>query len=580
MEDNNTIKTAEQIKGDAEIYDPRRKREIIKTILIIFLAALLVLTFFSNTIMNKSLAEITTERTSSGKLTERLRASGTVESNQSYEVKLDGNRTIDTINVKRGSEVKKGDVLFKVGGGESEAVITAETELETLELEYQKAMLTPPDDFTEENQAVKNARDDLSAAIAKRDKAASEQANVNAAKNAYNSNKSQSSYYSKLQAKLQSMITAIDTDDYISAPAEYTGDILVLKNAYDTALAEYSEALEAYNELSEAGETPDEAAKAAAKADMEAKKAVRDSAKADYSSAKFALRNDIAAKLADAEANAEYYGSLVNEYESSNTGSGMGLDELNADVQTKQRLLEEQLSALSKSQKAKENDKKLTALDLEAKKKAVEKAREKLNKLKEKDAPAEIKSQYSGIVSDILIRPGDTTVPDSALMTIDLADEGYTLRVPVDAEKVKKVQKGTSAEIINNWNGDMEAVLTDIQNDTVPNSKKRILVFSVTGDVDPGTYLDLSIPCGSGDYDNIIPKSALGHDNDGDFVLTVIQKDSPLGNRYYANRVPVEILASDELTYAVSGDIGYGEYVITAASKPVYPKDQVRMKDE
>ena len=69
MADTKEIKDPKDIKGDKEDYDPRRKRELIKTILIIFLAALLLLTFFSNTIMNKSLSQITTERTTSGKLT-------------------------------------------------------------------------------------------------------------------------------------------------------------------------------------------------------------------------------------------------------------------------------------------------------------------------------------------------------------------------------------------------------------------------------------------------------------------------------------------------------------------------------
>ena len=121
MADVKEIKDPKDIKGDKEDYDPRRKREIIKTILIIFLAGLLVLTFFSNTIMNKSLSQITTERATSGKLTERIRGNGMVMSNQSYGVTVDGNKVIDTIMVKTGQEVEKGDVLMTVGTGESEA---------------------------------------------------------------------------------------------------------------------------------------------------------------------------------------------------------------------------------------------------------------------------------------------------------------------------------------------------------------------------------------------------------------------------------------------------------------------------
>ena len=64
----------------------RKKRERIKTIMIVFLAILLVLTFFSNTIMNHSLPEIATQACVSGNLTEKLRVNGSVEANQAYKV--------------------------------------------------------------------------------------------------------------------------------------------------------------------------------------------------------------------------------------------------------------------------------------------------------------------------------------------------------------------------------------------------------------------------------------------------------------------------------------------------------------
>ena len=94
------------MKDETKEYDPRRRREIIKTILIVFLAALLILTFCSNSIMNRSLPEVSTERVSSGKLTERVRGSGILSSNQSYDVMVDENKTVDTIMVKVGKEVR------------------------------------------------------------------------------------------------------------------------------------------------------------------------------------------------------------------------------------------------------------------------------------------------------------------------------------------------------------------------------------------------------------------------------------------------------------------------------------------
>ena len=481
--------------------------------------------------------------------------------------------------VKSGQEVKKGDVLLTVDTGESEDLTAAEDNLATMELEYQKAMLTPPADYTSENQAIKSAREDLAAAIAKRDNVAANQGNIQAAKDTHKYNQAQLNNYTKLQTKLSAIITAIDTDEYAGAPVEYTGDLIMLKAAYSDAESAYNAACSFLDSLKEADEL-DAAAIEAAQSDCDAKSAVMASAKEAYDSTKFSLRGEYAYQLIDAEANVDWYTAQVDDYEKGGGSESMTLDELNEDVRSKQRALEELIAALNKTKKENDNQAKIDHLDLESKKKEVEKAKKKVDKLRKENETTEIKSKYSGIVSSINVKAGDTTVPDTELMNIDIAEDGYTVQITVDGEKSKKVKKGTAAEIVNNWSGDLQAVLTDIKNDTTAGSKNRILVFTVTGEVDSGTYLDLSIPCGNGNYDCIVPKSAVHEDSDGKFVLTVVSKSSPLGNRYYAERVPVEVVVSDEQSSAVSGNLNMNEYVITAASKPVKHKDQVRMKDE
>lgn len=584
------IKDVKDIKGDKEEYDPRRKREVIKTILIIFLAALLVLLFCSNTIMNKSLPQITTERTTSGKLTERLRGSGMVLSNQTYGVTVDGNKVIDTINVKVGKEVEEGDVLMVVGTGESEALTAAIENLEALELEYSKALLTPDADYTSENQAIKHAREDLAEAINARNNFTANQDNVEAEMESYKENKSQLSYYTKLQEKLTAMIAAIDMDDYTAAPFEYTGEILTLSEECKNAEKLYQEKLTVYTAMISTAEEEDvenpaptmvsQEEIAAAKKAMEDAEAARNTAAEAYDAKKSELRSSCSEQLANAETEIEYYTGLVSEYESSMGGEGVTLEMLEADVKTKQRALEELITQLEKAQKDNAAQDKLENLNLTSMKKSIEKAKEKVEKLQKENETTEIISKYSGIVSAINAKVGDETIPDMEIITIDLSSEGYTVEITVDGEKTRKIKKGVEAEVLNNWNGNITAVLTNIKNDTTANSKNRILVFSVTGDVDSNTNLDLSIPLGSGNYDTIVPKSAVYTDNKGSFVLIVKSKSSPLGNRYFAERVPVEVLCSDEVSSAISGSVTYGDYVIVASSLPVKPGDQVRMKDE
>ncbi|MDE6425851.1 MAG: RND transporter [Ruminococcus sp.] len=596
-------------------YTPNRKREIIKNVLIIFLIIMLILTFCSNTIMNKSLAEITTETATSGKLTERIRGSGLVESNQSYDVKIDGNKVIDTIMIKTGQEVKKDDVLFTIGGEESEELETAEASLRALELEYQKALLVTPEDYSAENQAISNARDDLNAAVAKRNNAIANSGTSQQALYNYNSNQNELSRKTKILEKLQSTIIAIDSDNYSGAAVEYTGDLIFLYNAYTTAEADYNSAYQLYmkmltgkpsekpteettennensenipeNEESTINESMPEPIQfdnsydiESLKADMESKEETRSNALNDYNNTKYSIRNDLMNQLYNVENDIDYLNTQITNYESSQTsGATMSVEDYDEEIRQKQQALETLIAELNKSKSENDIANKTNMLEIDAKKKEVDKMKEKIEKLKEESEITEIKSKYNGIVSSINVKAGEETVPDMPLAVIDIADEGYTVELTVDAEKAKKIKKGIEAEVVNNWNGDITAVLTDIKNDTKAGSKNRILTFSVTGDVSTGTMIDLSIPCGSGSYDTIVPKSAVYKDSKGSFVLMVNSKSSPLGNRYFAERVDVEVLASDEISSAVQGGITSGNYIITTASKPVKPKDQVRMKD-
>lgn len=553
----------------------KRRREIIKTLLIVFLIIMLILTFFSNTIMNRSLAEISTESVTSGKLTERIRGSGMVESNQTYEVTYKENRTVDKIMVKSGKEVKKGDVLFTVGTGESDALTDAQNALDTMELEYQKALLVVPADYSSENLAIQNAQADLNNAIAKRDNAIQNEGYATAALAEYNQNKTDLNSKTAVQSKLEATITALDMDDYMTAAVEYVGNLPSLYSTYSAAETAYSTAYSLYMKAVEDGGDA-----ATAKADADSKATARDTAKTAYDEAKSTVRSGLVTELQNVQTDVANLSAAVQAYETDmgNQG-GMTIDDLNQDVEAKQRILSDLVISLNKTKNENSISNQRTNLDLEAQKKEIEKQKKKVEKLKKECETTEIKSEYDGIITAVNVQPGEMTIPDTPLVVIDISSEGYRTEITVDGEKAKKIKKGISAEVVNNWNGNIQALLTDIKNDSVSGSKNRILVFDITGDADSGTNIDLSIPCGSGNYDTIVPKSAVFEDKNGKFLLTVKSKSSPLGNRYFAERVDVEVLASDETSTAVSGGIMPYEYVITASSKPVAPGDQVRMKD-
>jgi hypothetical protein len=83
----------------------------------------------------------------------------------------------------------------------------------------------------------------------------------------------------------------------------------------------------------------------------------------------------------------------------------------------------------------------------------------------------------------------------------------------------------------------------------------------------------------SASYDCIVPNSAIREDNNGKFVLIVESKSSPLGNRYVATRVDVQVLASDDTQSAVTGGLSGWEFVITTSNKPVEAGKLVRLSN-
>ncbi len=561
-----------------KIIAPEKRRDIIKNILIVFLIVLLILTFFSNTIMNHSLPEIASESSISGSLTEKLNASGIVESNQSYEVKSKSNSIIDEIKVKTGKEVKKGDVLFTLNTEENTELKEAETLLKSLELEYQKMLLTLPKNYATENQTIKNAQEDLNALIAKRDEAVSNQAENESKKSEYNQAKSELAGISSELANIQIYITSLNTDDIYSIGSEYSGNII---GYYEEYINAQSELQKAESELQAFMMSPDVSEEVIQSLQDKVNECSEyfEQCQSAYKSEKSALRNNLNEKLSYLKGESDRLNSIINNYESNLSADDiLTVDALNEQITAKQRELETLVIALEDAKKQDNLESQSNDIDIKAKHEEIEAQKLVVDKIKKKDSEKEIKADYSGIVSQINVKIGDTVLPDEAVAVIDISEEGYTMTVSVEAEKTKKIKAGISVDVLNDWSNSINADLVEIKNDT-QNKKNRILKFKVSGNVNSGDTLSVSIPCSTGRYDTIIPKSALNEDSNGKFVLIVKSKSSPLGNRYFAERVDVEVLASDEVSCAVQGSLNMGDYVITTSSKPVNSGDQVKMKD-
>ena len=103
-------KEQEMVPANGE-KSPRNRKDMVKNIAIAFLSVMLLLTFFSNTIMNYSLPQVATQQITSGTISPQIRGTGTVSAEDPYNITVKETRKISGVAVKEGSHVEIGDVI-------------------------------------------------------------------------------------------------------------------------------------------------------------------------------------------------------------------------------------------------------------------------------------------------------------------------------------------------------------------------------------------------------------------------------------------------------------------------------------
>lgn len=431
------------------------RKDKIKNIAIVFLSIMLILTFFSNTIMNYSLVEVSTQGVYGGSITTKVRGSGTVMAAETVSVEAASGRKIETINVKTGAEVSEGDVLFTLGKGDSDELAAAKDAYESAKDAYEIAIL---------------------------------QSGLTVA-----------------ERKL------IESGNFGSLSDRQ--NTLTAEQAKIEALQKQVDELEA-----EIEQKRDEASKGSSEA-MD-----------------FLLDN----------------GWKLNDWKKE-------LEELKAS--------------------ATEAEKYVQQINLHSQYEALCELKEKADELAGKGGDTEVKAKMAGTVTQINYYAGQTIKENTIVMELKPENEAYTMQFTVTQAQSRRIKAGDPAEILYNWRADdITAKVTAVQRDP-QNRESYIVTCEFTGDVNVGDSYTVSIGQQSSNYDYVVPTSCIREDSNGKFVLIIDSKSTPLGNRYYARRVDVEVITSDDSQSAIIGAFDGYPYVITTTSKPVAENQQVRLTD-
>jgi multidrug efflux pump subunit AcrA (membrane-fusion protein) len=220
-----------------------------------------------------------------------------------------------------------------------------------------------------------------------------------------------------------------------------------------------------------------------------------------------------------------------------------------------------------------------SAVDVTAKKNELDRAKEKLEEAKVEAETSEIVAPITGTIMSVTAASGTTAKVGDTLCTIAVLERGLEVSFSVSADQARQVNVGMDAEIENYWGNAAPVVkLARIATDPDDPSKK-ILTFSVVGDISVGYRAEIAVGERAADYNAVIPASAIREDNDGKFVLVCVQKSTPIGSRYIAERKAVNVAATNGQISAVDGSLERGEWVITTSTQPISAGVQVRLKN-
>ena len=670
-----------------------KRREWVKNAAIIFLTIMLLLTFFSNTIMNYSLPEVATQYVQTGTITAKVRGTGKVEASDPYNVIAKESRVITSVAVKQGDIVEKDQVIYYLEESESDELTKAEQELEDLELNYMKGLfganVSPEvitkvangniDSFSQLQGKVTDMQNRLEAAkkrveecqknvddltlqstkdtnnagvSTKNEELTKDQATTDLTEAQNRFEKDKAATIASLNAQITELTSQISDLEKLLASTGTTGGTGTAQNSFFTQKAtavgnlydkmkSIYDAASADSGITLTGPGPgkkdvSDAAKVQATL-LDAKKVFEGLQKdinavpgkadsyitlfADYNAALLVVQNieqnasdinknygdqqtslaskkaelaNLQKKLAEVQAiTASSDGGVQDAQNRLNQANRNILEITTANSQTSvawQNRLADANAALKNAQAVydllKEEQTSLAAdinaeLDLSKTNKDIQKKKEEIERLKEKSMGSAVKAPVAGTITTVKYVAGETTQPEDVMAVIQPEGKGFTLSISVTNEQAKKVQIGDMAELQNSWYyEDARVMLSAIKPDPDNPGTNKLLVFDVSGStIQADQSLSISVGQRSQEYELVVPNSAIREDNDGKFILTVESKSSPLGNRYIATRVGVEVLASDDNNSAISAPLYGWEYVITTSTKPVEAGKQVRLAD-
>ncbi|MCR5847561.1 MAG: HlyD family efflux transporter periplasmic adaptor subunit [Lachnospiraceae bacterium] len=526
--------------------DKLKKREIIKNIAIVFLVIMLILTFFSNTIMNRTLPEVSTQNVTSGTVTTQVRGEGIVEAEDPYNLVVDETRKVKSVLKSVGDHVEIGDVIYNLEGETSEELTTEKNDLLSLRSDYDGAILesgltqaevseveagvtattgmilTTLEKKDAEITSLKSSVSDYEKKIADIDKqiellglsgvdTSREERAVEEAEKALADakevldkymealalieakNEAQANYnaalkaLSEAEAKMKKAKEDMDAAEayYLQKRAEYDAIDPSDTAAKEIAADEMRRAYEDYLEKQKLYQESVKAVEEAKKAVAAAKEILDEANSIEVIAPTEEEIAQAKANIAAREEDLKKAKQALEDKKNSNdstNGQKNNLEKQKVELKSKMDEINSKLTLLEEERKEYLSNEQ-TKIGLEKKYKEILKKEESIKVLEEKALGGEIKSPVAGEITSLSSTAGERFEAGSTVAVIQIDGKGYKLSFSVTSKQAKSVKVGDEVSIVNSWYyGDLNANLVAIQPDKNNTRDGKILVFSLTGE--------------------------------------------------------------------------------------------------
>lgn len=446
-----------------------RRKKITGKAMIIFIAVMIGLTFFSNTINNLMLPKVLYEAPASGALIKEVTGNGNVEAKAFRDLYIDTAMKVTDVMVSAGDAVIKGQTLLTLDTEDLQSGLQDETD----KLDQKKLAL---EKLVTAGERLQITADKLRLTNEELKEAGSPESILNLQK--------------ALQTAAQNLETAQRDAD--SSKSLYEAGSAAANDVTGTAMR-------------------------------------LETAKLEYD---IALRN-------------------IEQAKKDNT-----------------RALENNQNEIESNLKEMENNQR----DIESTKLDITMAERRITELREEMELGTVAAPCDGIIAEMYYSEGMMANASQPLYKIAETESGFEFMAVVDTSAAAYLEPGDKAEITISAldNRSIQGTVSQIKDNQQQIGVKKDVHIDIPSDGliggESGTaYVKKNI----GSYDTLVSNSAIGQDNDGFFVYVLKEKNGPLGNEFYVEKVTVNIGDSDSLKTAVLSGLSLPDKVVSSSGKPL-----------